>query len=478
MSEPKTSEPSSREGAQASEPLSSEGAQTSEPLSSEGAQASEPLSTVSATAAITAGNVASRITGFLRVLAVGAALGTTFAGNTYQSANLVSNLLFELLAAGLLSSVLVPPFVRLLDGGDREGAERLAGSVLGMALVGLGVVTVAALLARPWIMRLLTVGVDDSAVRDQEVALGSFLLVLFLPQVLLYALGSVATGLLHGSRRFAAAAFAPVANNVIVILTMGVFWALQHSRPGLDLSTTQRLVLGGGTTAGVLAMILVPLAALRGAGLRLRPRWNPGDPGLRQLGRDGAWAAGMLALSQVLLVATLVLANRIEGGVVAYHIAFQVFLLPFAVLGHPVLTALYPRLASAASGNRWREFTDRAGGGMAAIAFLTLPASALLVVLARPALRLLQFGALDPAGADLVARLAAAYALGLGGFAAFQLLVRASYATGDTRTPTLVGLVVAVGGSAAMFGGYALGSGGGRLAAVGYGHSLAFLTGA
>jgi putative peptidoglycan lipid II flippase len=435
---------------------------------------------LASTAAVTTGNLASRMSGFARVLAVGAALGTTFVGNTYQSANLVSNVLFELLAAGMLSSVVVPPFVRLLDEGRRDDAERLAGSLLALALVALGVVTVVGLAVRPWIMRALTVAVEDQGVRRQEVELGSFLLVLFLPQVLLYAVGSVATGLLHGARRFAAPAFAPVANNLAVIATMGLFWVVRGTggRPGLDLSTAEKLVLGLGTTAGVLAMTLVPVVALRRAGLRLRPRWDLSQPGLRQLGRDGAWAAGMLALGQVLLVTTLVLANRVEGGVVAYNIAFQLFLLPFALLGHPVMTTLYPGLSSAGGSGRWSHFAELLRGGTATLAFLVLPASALLVALAGPVARVLRFGALDTAGTDLVARLLAAYAVGLLGYAAFQLLARASYATGDVRTPTAVALGVAAGGSAVMVGWFALASGDGRLAAVGYGHSVAFLTGA
>ncbi|HET7718926.1 MAG TPA: lipid II flippase MurJ, partial [Acidimicrobiales bacterium] len=217
------------------------------------------------------------------MVAVGGALGTTYLGNTYQSANLVSNLLFELLAAGILSSVLVPPFVALLDEGRREDAERLAGAVLGLALAVLGAVTVVGLLARPWIMRALTVAVADEAVRDAEVKLGGFLLWLFVPQVLFYAVSSVATAVLHGSRRFAAAAFAPVANNVVVILTMAAFWALAGSGGGLDLPLSHRLVLGVGTTAGVVAMAAVPLLALRRAGVHLRPRWEPSHPALRSL---------------------------------------------------------------------------------------------------------------------------------------------------------------------------------------------------
>src|SRR4051794_41549598 len=95
------------------------------------------------TVTITVWNAVSRATGFVRVLAVGAALGTTFLGNTYQSANLVSNILFELLAAGLLAAPLVPAFVGLLDRGDGAAAERLIGSLLTLCLTGLGLVALA-----------------------------------------------------------------------------------------------------------------------------------------------------------------------------------------------------------------------------------------------------------------------------------------------------------------------------------------------
>ena len=437
---------------------------------------------VGAAARITAGNVASRVTGLVRVVAVAGALGTTFLGNTYQTANLVSNILFELLAAGLLSSVLVPPFVRLIDGGRRDEAERVAGALLGVVLLALGAITVAGVLGRTWIMRALTVAVPDPAVRAEEVRLGAFLLVLFLPQVLFYAVGAVATALLHGDRRFTAPAFAPVANNVVVIATMAVFWVVHDGgtggTAGLGLSGAERLVLAVGTTAGVAAMTLVPLVAAWRAGLRLRPRWDPGHAGLGGLARAGAWAGGYLALNQALVATTLVLANRVEGGVVAYQIAFTVFLLPFAVLAHPTVTAVYPRLAADAGARRWRAFADGLTTSSSALVFLLVPATALAVALSRPGLALLRLGALDAGGTSLAARVLAAYALGLLGYAGFQLLTRASYATGDTRTPTAVNLGVAAGGSALMLVLYAAATGGDRVVVLGLAHSVAMVAGA
>ncbi|MEA2828945.1 MAG: putative peptidoglycan lipid flippase [Actinomycetota bacterium] len=433
------------------------------------------------TAQVTAGNVVSRATGLLRVLAIGGALGATFLGNVYQTANLVSNLLFELLAAGMLSSVLVPPFVALLDSDRRDDAEHLAGALLGMTLAVMAVVTVAGLVARPWIMRALTVTVPDADVRQAEIRLGSFLLVFFLPQVLLYVVGAVATAVLHASRRFAAAALAPVANNVFVIATMGAFWAVTHGGgrgAGLQLDLGPKLLLAAGTTAGVVAMTVVPVVAARRAGIRLRPRWDPRHPGLKAVGRAGLWGAASLAASQVLLATTLVLANRVEGGVVAFQIAFTMFLFPHAVLAHPVLTTLYPHLAADAVERRWAAFAAALGQGARTIVFWTAPAVALLAVLGAPALRLIRIGALDPDGARLVANVLAAYAFGITGYAGIQLLTRASYAAGDVRTPALVSLGVAVGGSALMVAGVEMATGDGRVIVLGLAHSVAMVVGA
>jgi putative peptidoglycan lipid II flippase len=427
---------------------------------------------------ISAWNAVSRATGFVRVLAVGAALGTTFLGNTYQSANLVSNLLFEVLAAGLVSAPLVPAFVGFVDRGRRQDAERLAGSLLGLVLVGLGVVVAVLALGRHGVMRLLTAGVDDPAVRAAQVRLGAFLLWFFLPQVLLYAVGAVASALLNAERRFAAAAMAPVANNVVVTATMVAFMVVRPGPPSLALAGGEKLLLALGTTGGVLAMVAVPLVVLRRAGVRLRPRFDLAAPGLRAVARTALWGGVLLAVTQVLVGVTLVLANPVEGGVVAYQIAFTFFLLPFALVAHPVMTAVYPALSAHAHAERWDDFATAVRSGLGRVLLLVVPAAALLAALAEPVLGAVRLGAVGADDAAFVGRVLAGYALGLAGYSAFQLSARAFTALGDARVPALVGVAVTAFGVVAMAVGASLVDGRDRVVALGVAHSLAVTAGA
>lgn len=452
------------------------------PVPERGARA--PLSSPSsglgrAALGVSGWNALSRLTGFVRVLAVGAAVGTTFLGNTYQSANLVSTVTFELLAAGLLSAPLVPAFVTLLDASRTDEAEQLAGTLLGVALLALGGLALLLAGGGQLVMRLLTVGVADSTVRDAEIRLGTFLLWFFLPQMLLYAAGAVATALLNAQRRFAAAAFAPLVNNVVVVATMALFVVVRgDGPPSLELDVVPRLVLALGTTAGVAAMTLVPLVALARSGVRLRPRLNLSDPRFRAVAREGRWVAAVLASAQVLVAVTLVLSNQVRGGVIAYQIAFTFFLLPFALIAHPVLTVLHPRLSAHAAAERWDDFAHDVAHGVRRVVLLVLPAGAVLAVLGGPALRLARFGALDGRGADLVARVLAAYAVGLGGYAVFQLLARASIAAGDSRLPALVGVAMAGAGGVLMVVASSLASGATRVVVLGLVHSLVVTAGA
>ncbi len=421
----------------------------------------------------------SRVTGFVRILVVAAVLGTTFLGNTYQSANSVPNLLFELFAAGALQAVLVPTLVELLDRHDRRDAEHVAGSVLGLLGLVLAGVAAVGMLAAPWIMEVLVSGVDDPAIREAQVRLGTFFLWFFLPQMVLYAAGLVATGVLNAESRFALPVFAPVVNNLIVIGTYVVFWWMRDgAAPSLDITLAEKLVLAAGTTLGVVGLTAVPVVAVIRSGFSLRPRFDRRHPLVRRLGRQGAWAALFLALTQVLLVVVLVLANGVEGGVVAYQVAFTFFMLPIALFAVPVYTTLFPRLSREARDRDWPAYAGSVQHAVNAIGWYLLPVTGLLFALALPVARLTLFGASAGAGTEQVASALRWFAPGLLGYGAFLLLTRALYADGDARLPALVNVGVVASGAALMVLAAVELDPADRVAGLAAAHSAAYLAGA
>lgn len=414
-----------------------------------------------ATVVITTGNLISRISGFVRVIAVAGALGIAYLGDAYQRANEVSNVLFELLAGGVLFAVLVPSFVDLLPKPTADGSgatnlaedparARLLGSVLATrGVVVLGVIALLGMVGGTWIMRVLTIGVPPD-VREQQVRLGAFLLWFIMPQLVFYAAGAVASALLQADHRFLATSIAPMFNNIVVTITMILFVRSHDASAGLTLTAGEKVLLGAGTLAGTIAMTITPFVALWHARLSLRPRWRAPGLDLSRLFRQGAWAAGHVGLNEVLIGATIILAGRVDGGVIAYQTAFMFFLLPHALIAYPIFTALFPRLSRQATQGDDTGFAWELTRGMRWNFLLLIPASGLLAVVAAPGLTVVHVGQLDAHGVHLVALTLAAFLTGLCAFSVFFLLTRASYAQGDARSPTVVNLVVTVVAVAAM----------------------------
>ena len=409
----------------------------------------EVTGTGRAVTTITTWNLVSRVTGFVRVIATTTALGIAALGDTYHRSNQVSNVLFELLAGGMLFSVLIPSLVAELHGGGRERTRAMASMLATRgALVLAGVVAVGVLLSRP-IMDLLTVGASETT-REAQAELGTFLLWFILPQIVFYGVGAVASALLQADRRFLATSMAPTLNNLVVTATMVAFGIVHDPAAGLALTGGEKLLLGGGTFAGTVAMTLVPLVALRAAGLSIRPQWSAPNVDLGPILRRGLWGAGHIGLNQVMILVTVILVGGVDGGVIAYQTAFTFFLLPHALLAHPIFTAMFPRLASRGSGGDRKGFARDLGVGLRAMLLLLVPASAALAVVTPPALSIVQFGQLDADGTHLVSVTLAAYLVGLAGFSAFFMLTRAEYALEDARRPTIISLWCTLGAVVGM----------------------------
>lgn len=416
----------------------------------------------------------SRAFGGLRVLVVGAVLGTTYLGNAFQGSNQFSTVLFELLAAGALSAVLVPTFVGMLDAGDSRRAEEVAGGVLGLALLVLGVIALLGVLAAPWLAALLTSGVADPTIAAEQQALTTTLLRFFIPQVLLYALGAVATAVLNAQRVFVLPAAAPIANTVVMVAFLACFRLVAGPDPGLDLTTGEILLLAAAGTLGVAAFIAVPAVALRARGFRLRPRLSHRDPDVRRLLGLGTWATLQHAAAALLLGAAIVVGGAVEGAVVAFQFGWFLFLAPYGVLAQPIQTAVLPELATAA-GDRTR-FARSLRWALETTTALLVPVTAVFLVLATPMAGVLAFGeARTSEGTELIAAAIASLGTGVFAYGAYLLLARAFYALGDSRTPAVVSLVAATAGVAVMVVGGQNAEGPALVAWLGVGHTLGFL---
>ena len=234
---------------------------------------------------------ASRVLGGARVLVVAAVLGTTYLGDAFEGANALPTVVFELLAAGALSAVLVPTFTRLFDRGEVAEATRRAGGLLGVALLGLGTLAVLGIVFAPAIADILvSSGSGSSAQLAARQDLTTTLLRFFLPQLVLYPFGFLAIALLNARRVFALPAAAPIANTIVVVTALLIFWAVAGPDPGVRLDGWEIAILGLGGTLGVAAFVAVPTIALRRQGVPLRPRFGGRDPEVVALLRLSGWA--------------------------------------------------------------------------------------------------------------------------------------------------------------------------------------------
>jgi putative peptidoglycan lipid II flippase len=428
------------------------------------------------TATIASLTLVSRVSGFARIVVVTAVLGTTALGDLYQTANLVPNILFELFAAGSIQAVMVPA---LVAADERDGrAPVLANAVLGWLLATLGALTVVALVATPGLMAFLTAAEPDAELRADKAALGSRFLAIFLVQLLFYAMGMVATALLQARRRFAAPAVAPLVNNVVVICAYLLFAALRGGEPpSLSLSALELAVLAGGTTLGVVAFTAVPVVAAARSGVHWRPSVRR-DPAVARLARDGAWAGAYLGLTQLLTLGVLVLGNGADGTVARFAFAFAFFQLPYALIAVPVATARFPAMSSAVLARARERLAALVADGVVTTVAGCALASAALLALAWPLVRLTAFGEVAGTALAPLAHAVAAFAPGLVGYGLFFLLTRVRYAQGDVRSPTLANALVAASGLVGMAVASAAVADGERAAALAAAYGVAHLVGA
>ncbi len=327
--------------------------------------------------------------------------------------------------------------MRHLQQDDREATN----AVVTAAMLALVVVTVLGVILAPLIVDLYTLRVSGPGRAEQQ-ELATKLLRLFMPQMLFYGFTTLATALLQARRRFAAAAFAPILNNVVVI---AIFLSIPRVVDGpltvhrVNNDSGLVLLLGLGTTAGVAAMAIALIPALRSARIHLRFVRSLRHAAVRTLVRLSGWTFGYVVANQIALWVVLVLANGVHGGAFAYLSAYAFFQLPHGLFSVSIMTAVGPELAAAGGRGDMAALRHRFARALRLVLTVVIPAAAVYVALARPlVVALLQRGAFSASDASLVADTLVGFAVGLPFFSTYIFALRAFYALEDTRTPFLL----------------------------------------
>lgn len=377
----------------------------------------------------------SRATGFVRMWATALALGATGLTSAYSIANNIPNMVFELVAGGILSSLFIPTFMEQLAENGDDGAWRFASHVFNIAVLMLGFVAVIGIVFPAPFIWTQTFRLPPDQAQGVRAA-AEFFFRFFAIQIVFYGGGMVVQGLLNAQRRYLWVALGPVFNNVVVIATMLAFAAMPLGRTSL-------VVLAAGTTLGVLTMFAVMIPSLAQGGIRYKRELGLKDPAVRHM--------LVLAIPTIVYVVTNLVAVSFRNasalavsnnGPAILMYAWTYYQLPYGVLAVALATAVFTELSDAAGRKDMSELKAQFSRGLRATGVLMLPAAAMLIALAEPLASLYRIRAFKASDVPDVASALRWWAVGLIFFACMMFVLRTFYSLKDTRTPMFANLAL------------------------------------
>jgi putative peptidoglycan lipid II flippase len=380
----------------------------------------------------------SRITGFIRIVLLAAILGAALT-SAFSVANQLPNLIAALVLEATFTAIFVPVLARA-EQDDADGGTAFVRRLLTLSTALLLVATALSVAAAPLLVHLM-LGNAPQVNRSLTTAFAYLLL----PQVIFYGLSSVFMAILNTRNVFGPPAWAPVCNNIVAILTLGLYLLVpgELSLDPVQMGNAKLLVLGGGTTLGVVAQTAVLLVAIRRERISLRPLWGIDD----RLKRFGAMAAAMVLyvlISQVgLIVGNQIASTAAASGPAIYNYTWLVLMLPFGVIGVTVLTVVMPRLSrNAAAENSGAVLADLSLATR--LTMITLIPIVALMTVGGPAIgsALFAYGKFGEVDAEYLGDAIALSAFTLIPYALVLLQLRVFYARQQPWTPIVVIVVI------------------------------------
>jgi putative peptidoglycan lipid II flippase len=369
----------------------------------------------------------SRILGYLRYVVIAAAVPSPGQLDAFFAAFRIPDFLFQLVAAGALSSAMIPVVAGLFATDATARAWRVVSTVTTLVLSALAVLALLVLVFAPVLVPIITPGFDPAQL---ELTIQLTRVMVLAP--LFLAAGAVATSVLNARNRFGAAALAPIVYNLGIILGALLFV------PAFGV-----VGLAAGVVLGSIGHLLVQVPVLRRIGARIRPLVDLQDADARRtLVLMAPRALGLGAVQVVFLVMTSLASTLTTGAIAAFTFAFAVLQIPIGVIGVPLGVVLLPSLSREAAigdAEAYRRLLVRA---LRLLAFVMVPIAAIGFVVSGDVTRLLfDYGSADQALLETTSVALQAFLLGVTAHALIAVLARAFYARQDTLTPVLAALV-------------------------------------
>jgi len=394
------------------------------------------------------GIIASRILGVVRAAMQLAVVGTLLSGDAWDVANTLPNIIYLLLAGGVINAVLVPQITRAA--GHTDGGREYVDRLLTISIVGIAVVTVVFTLAAGLLVRIYSSPTWAPDVRS----LSTTFALICMPQVFFYGLYILLGQVLNARNHFAAYMWSPVVANVVAIGGMAFFLAkFPHQAAPGSWTAPMIWVLAGSATASIAAQALVLVIPLWRSGFRFKPRWGFRGVGLRSASTVALWTFAALGVSTVgFIITSQVLtyagqAGNSAGlqvpGKISYSNAFLIFMLPHSLVTVSLVTALFTRMSRAAGAGNLDEVRADVDRGMRLTAVATVPATVGAFVLGFAATAALYPGN-SAASTRGIAAVMMAMMFGLVPFGLLFLLQRVFYAFEDAKTPFKMQVVVTI----------------------------------
>ncbi|MFD7639882.1 murein biosynthesis integral membrane protein MurJ [Kitasatospora sp. NPDC059795] len=413
-------------------------------------QAEKPAASTGRNGLIMAlGSLASRALGFVRSAVIVAALATGPAGEAFNVANSLPNIVYMMLIGGVLASVFVPELVHAMQT-HKDGGQAYTDRLLTLCGTILVVLTLAAWLFAPQIVDLYSE--FDGVQRELAITFARYCL----PQIFFYGVFTLLGQVLNARDRFGAMMWTPVLNNIVAIGVFGGYLAMgHHAWKAEEVSSGDALLLGVGSTLGIVVQAAALLPSLRSARFTYRPRFDWRGAGLTRPLRAAGWALALVVATQLSFAVVTSLGTaagkaadlaHIAGGrgFTAYNSAYALFVVPQGVITVSLVTALLPSMARAATAGDYRKIGEDLSGVLRSSAAMVVTAAVLFFALApQIAMAAYGYGSGDKVhdNAMVIASLLMAFAIGMPAFCAQYGLARGFYAMGDAKTPFWLTLV-------------------------------------